>query len=67
MKLQELLNKFTNTDFLLTVNGLCEELPFHEYENEKKQDYWKQYKDRKVVSIALLTTNEVPELIVKTE
>ena len=67
MKLQELLNKFTNTDFLLTVDGWCEELPFYEYENEKKQEDWEKYKNKKVVSLALLTTNEVPELIVKTE
>lgn len=26
MRLQELFNKFTNADFLLTVNGLCDEL-----------------------------------------
>ena len=48
MRLQEVLNKFTNTDFLLSVNGLCDEIPFDEYENEKKEDYWRKYKDRRV-------------------
>ena len=33
MRLQEVLNKFTNTDFLLSVNGF-EEMLFHEYEND---------------------------------
>ena len=40
MRLQELLNKFTDSDFLVTVNGWCEEMPFGEYENEKKEEYW---------------------------
>ncbi len=34
MRLQEVLNKFTNTVFLSSVNGLCGEMPFHEYENK---------------------------------
>ena len=65
MKLQEFLNKFTNEDFLLTVDGLCEELPFYEYEEEKKAAYWKKYKDRKVKSMAIITTNGRPELCIK--
>lgn len=67
MRLQELLNKFTNCDFLLTVNGWCDELPFHEYEDEKNQHYWGKFKDRKVKSMAILTTNGRPELIVVIE
>jgi hypothetical protein len=65
MRLQELLNKFTNTDFLITVNGWCDEMPFYEYEDEKKQDYWKKYKDRKVIGMSILTTNFQPELRIK--
>ena len=67
MRLQELLNKFTNVNFLLTVDGWCDELSFYEYEDEKKQEYWKKYKDRKVKNLAILTTNELPELCVTLE
>lgn len=67
MRLQEVLNKFTNAAFLLTVNGLCDELSFYEYEDMKKEDYWKKYKDCKVKSMALLTTNETPELCIEIE
>lgn len=67
MRLQEVLNKFTNSDFRLTVNGWCDELSFYEYEEEKKQEYWKKYKDKKVVSMALLMTNERPELCISIE
>ena len=67
MRLQELLDKFTNCEFLLTVNGLCEELSFYDYEDEKKEDYWEEYKDKKVKSMAILTTNEMPELCITIE
>ena len=67
MRLQELLDKFTNCEFLLTVNGLCEELSFYDYEDEKKEDYWEKYKDKKVKSMAILTTNEMPELCITIE
>lgn len=65
MRLSELLNKFSNTDFLLTVDGWCDEMPFWEYENEKRQPYWKKYRNRKVASMAILTTNGMPELCVR--
>ena len=65
MKLSEVLNKFTNSDFLLTVNGWCDELDFSEYEDEKKEEYWKKYRDRKVLSMAILTTNGRPALCIK--
>ena len=67
MRLQELLNKFTNANFLITVNGWCNELSFYEYENEKKEEYWKKYKDKKVLSMAILTTNGSPELCITIE
>lgn len=67
MKLQELLNKFTNENFLITVNGWCDELSFYEYENEKKEEYWKEYKNKKVLSMAILTTNGSPELNITIE
>lgn len=65
MTVQELLNKFTNDDFILTVDGWCDELPFSEYEEEKKQEYWNKYKNAKVESLAILKTNEKPELYIK--
>lgn len=67
MKVQELLNKFTYSDFLLTCEGWCDELPFHKYEEEKKQEYWKKYKNRTIKSLAILTTNDRPELYIRLE
>lgn len=67
MRLQELLNKFTNDDFIITVNGWCDELPFWEYEEEKKTEYWEKFKDKKIKSLAILTTNETPELLITIE
>lgn len=65
MKLQTFLNKFTNDDFLLTVDGWCEEMPFSEYINEKENcTYWKNYKNREIKSFAILTTNDRPELCI---
>ena len=64
MRLQELLNKFTNADFVITVDGWCDEMSFWEYEDEKKQDYWKKYKDRKIKDMAIITTNGRPELCI---
>ena len=67
MRLQELLNKFTNASFLLTVNGWCDELSFYEYEDEKNQEYWNKYKDKKIKSLAIIMTNEMPELCITIE
>ncbi|KAB0575115.1 hypothetical protein EI53_02242 [Fusobacterium naviforme] len=67
MRLQELLNKFTNADFLLTVDGWCEELSFYDYEEEKREEYWKEYKNKKIKGLAILITNERPELCIELE
>lgn len=64
MKLQTVLNKFTNEDFIITIDGLCDEMPFSEYKEEKKEDYWKKYKNREIKSFAILLTNDVPELCI---
>ena len=64
MRLQEVLNKFTNDDFLITVDGMCDELPFWEYEKIKTEDYWQHYKNREIRTMAILTTNEMPELCI---
>lgn len=67
MRLHEVLDKFTNPDFLLTVNGWCDELSFYEYEDEKKEEYWSDFKDKEVLSMSILSTNEMPELCITIE
>lgn len=47
-------NNLTTTDFLLSVNNWSNELSFHDCEDEKKEKYWKKYKDKKVKSIAII-------------
>lgn len=64
MTLQAFLNKFTNDDFLLTVDGWCDEMNFSDYEEEKEQKYWNKFKNRKIKSFAILTTNMRPELYI---
>ena len=64
MTLQAFLNKFTNDDFLLTVNGWCDEMNFSDYEEEKTQEYWNKFKNRKIKNVAILTTNMRPELYI---
>lgn len=64
MKLQTVLNKFINNDFILTVNGLCDEMPFSEYLEMKQADYWKNYKNREVKDFAIILTNYKPELLI---
>lgn len=34
---------------------------------ESKREYWKEYKDKKVKSMAILTTNGEPELCIEIE
>ena len=67
MRVQELLNKFTTENFIITCDGWCDELPFSDYDEEKKQDYWIKYKDRKIKNLAIITTNEQPELCITLE
>lgn len=64
MKLCDFLDMIRNTDFLVSVGGLWDELPFEEYPKEKEMDYWNEWKDREVVNMALLTTNGEPELYI---
>lgn len=47
MRLQELLNKFSNNQFVLTVDGWCDEMPFCKYSEEQKQDCWKNINTEK--------------------
>lgn len=61
MKLQTVLNKFVNDTFLITINGLCDEIPFWEF---KKMEFWKEYKNSIVKSMNLLLSNDKPELMI---
>lgn len=63
MKLQELLNKISNTDFLLTVPCLCDKFDFYYY-GDLKKSYWKEYKDTKIKHFAILRTSNFPELFI---
>lgn len=65
MKLKDVLEKFGDSLFLLTVNGLCEEMPFYEYDSEKESDYWKEYGDKEVIKMDILSSlNGKAELII---
>lgn len=64
MKLQKLLNKISNTDFLLTVPGLCDKFDFYYYGDLKKESYQKEYKDPKIEHFAILRTSNFPELFI---
>lgn len=64
MKLQELLNKISNTDFLLTVPGLCDKFDFNYYGDLKKESYRKEYKDTKIKHFAILRTSNFLELFI---
>ena len=66
MRLRDVLNKFTNSAWLLTINGVCDEW-YGGVEELKDQDYYKDYRDKKVISMAILTTNEMPELCITIE
>lgn len=66
MRLRDILNKFTNSSWLLTINGVCDEW-YGGVEELKEEDYYKKYRDKKVLSMAILSTNEVPELMITIE
>lgn len=62
MRLQELLDKIVNINFLLTVDGFCDEFPFWRFDELKQEDSWDNYKDRVVKSIQILEADSMPEL-----
>ena len=66
MRLRDVLNKFTNSSFLLTINGVCDEW-YGGVEDLQKEDYYKKYRDKKVVGMAILCTNMTPELCIEIE
>lgn len=66
MRLRDVLNKFINRDFLLTINGVCDEW-YGGVEELKEEEYYKKYRDKKVISMAILSTNMTPELIIEIE
>lgn len=63
MKLGEVLNKLSNSDFLLTITGICEEWDGGA-EEIKEEPYYRAYKNRTVESMAILLTNGMPELCI---
>lgn len=67
MKLYEILDRFSNEDFLISVNGWCSEMSFSEYQAQKEYVYWDDFKDKEVISMSILSTNGSPELCVKIE
>lgn len=66
MRLRDVLNKFTNSAWLLTINGVCDEW-YGGVEKLKEQDYYKDYRDKKVIRMSILMTNEMPELCITIE
>ena len=66
MRLRDVLNKFTNDNFLLTINGVCDEW-YGGVEALKNEAYYKDYRNKKVESMAILLTNDTPELIIRIE
>lgn len=66
MRLKDVINKFSNSSFLLTINGVCDEW-YGGIEELPNESYYKKYKDKKVLSMAILLTNETPELCIKIE
>lgn len=66
MRLKDIIDKFTNSNFLLTINGVCDEW-LNGIEELPEESYYHKYKDKKVLSMAILTTNEMPELVIQIE
>lgn len=66
MKLKDLLNKFTNDNFLLTINGICTEW-YGGSSGLPHEDYYIKYRDKKVIGIAIISTNMMPELCITIE
>lgn len=61
MKLGEVLNKFANVSFLLTVDGLCSGL-YGGVEEIRYESRYREYKERDVREMLIITTNGMPEL-----
>lgn len=67
MRLRDVLNQFKNScDFLLTINGVCDEWMCGVHELPK-EDYYKKYMNRRVRGMAILMTNFEPELCINIE
>ncbi len=69
MRLRDVLGKITGEFYLLTINGICDELSCGEdVLNElREQDYYKKNRDRKVKSISVAVKNMRPELRIALE
>ena len=69
MKLYELIDKFSDSPFRVTVVGWCLHVPFSSYqfsdlEYDSKQIDWKNCKNRIVKSIEIITYHDLPEIII---
>ena len=64
MKLYELLSLYTNDNFYISINGLCEEWA-EGVEALKNEPYFEEYRNKKVTSLAILDTNNRPELCIE--
>ena len=66
MTLDDVLKKIKNSGYLLTVNGVCDEwIDGAEY--LPQEDYYEKYKNNKIISIMVLSTNDMPELWIEIE
>jgi hypothetical protein len=67
MRLRDVLNQFKNSaDFLLTVNGVCDEW-LGGVQKLPAEPYYSKYRDCRVRGMSILMTNFMPELIIKIE
>lgn len=67
MKLVEVLEKFSNDDIKISVNDWCSEMGFWKYAVEKKDGYFYKFRNKEVLSMSILFTNNTPELCIKIE
>ena len=66
MRLKDVINMFSNSSFLLTINGVCDEW-YGGIEELPNESYYNKYKDKRVLSMAILLTNGMPELCIEIE
>lgn len=69
MRLRDVLGKITGGFYLLTIDGICDELPCDcdVLKDLRKMDYYKKNRDRKVKGISAAVKNMRPELRIELE
>lgn len=63
MKLNDVL-KIIGGNGLISIKGLIDELPVHELQDLMNADFYKKYKDKNILLISLISTNDKPELYI---